>query len=83
MPKEPQGLRRHNNEANQPTEVLDHDGESTTYSYGANGALTDKTQGTDSTTYSYNGMDKLAETVSPSTTVNYAHDALGRKVQTR
>lgn len=69
------------NEANQLTGVIDSQGETTSFTYDANGALTGKTNGTDTTNMTYNGMDKLTQVQTPQATVDYAYDALGRRIQ--
>jgi YD repeat-containing protein len=69
------------NQANQLTEVVDHDGETTAFSYNASGAITRKTTGSETTTYSYDGMDRLSQVQTPASTVDYAYDALGRRIQ--
>jgi len=69
------------NQANQLTELHDSDGETTSFTYNAAGALVRKTTGSGTTTYSYDGMDRLSQVQTPASTVDYAYDALGRRIQ--
>jgi len=68
------------NQANQLTTGYDYRGVSTSYAYDANGALTQKSDGTSTTGYAYNGLDKLTQVTTPTSTVNYGYDALGRRI---
>ncbi|MBX3131690.1 MAG: RHS repeat-associated core domain-containing protein [Polyangiaceae bacterium] len=59
--------------------LLSYDG--TTYTYGQNGELKTKTDGTDTTTYTYDALNNLRQVVLPNAdTIEYLVDGLGRRV---
>ncbi len=58
------------NAANQLTEVNDQDANITSFSYNANGALTEKTMGGVGNSYSYNGLDRLTGALTPTGSVS-------------
>ncbi len=68
------------NQANQLTSSYDQQAVTTSYSYNANGALTQQSNPQATTSYSYNGLDKLTQVTTPATTVGYSYDALGRRI---
>ena len=68
------------NQANQLTSRYDPEGATTSYSYDAIGALSQKQIGPDITSYTYNGLDRLTQVSTPVANVSYGYDALGRRI---